>query len=133
LRLAHLRPHFQEGSAAISGVVVARQLTCAHISWRAIRRQHIHLDDIADTQVIKFAQTWNESTAAGRSAPSVLDALVKAYGRANAKLCLRKIERLVARELLQYNASLGCAWPTDQGLERLDDSRPSVRYGHRDG
>ena len=84
------------------------------------RRRRIHLDDIADSQVIKLAQTWKETTATGRSAPSVLDALVTAYGRKNAKLCLRKVERLVARELLQYTTSLGSAWPTAQGLAVLD-------------
>jgi hypothetical protein len=98
----------------------------ARSSWWAVRRQCIHLDDIADTEVIKLAKTWKESTAAGGNAPTVLDALVKAYGRANKKLCLRKIERLVARELLQYTASLRSAWPTAEGLRRLDDSRPSA-------
>jgi hypothetical protein len=52
----------------------------------------------------------------------VLDALVSAYGRRNAKLCLRKVERLVARELLQYTTSLAAAWPTPQGLAVLDDA-----------
>ena len=52
----------------------------------------------------------------------MLDALVSAHGRQNAKLCLRKIERLVARELLQYATSPGCAWPTVEGLAVLDGS-----------
>lgn len=47
---------------------------------------------------------------------------MNAYGRKNAKLCRRKIERLVARELLQYTTALGFAWPTDEGLDVLDGS-----------
>ena len=78
------------------------------------------LNEIPDSQVIQLAQNWKEATDSGRSAPCVLDALVNAHGRENAGVCLRKIERLVARELLQSEGLASRAWPTAQGLDVLD-------------
>jgi len=70
--------------------------------------------DIPDKLVIRMAKE------AGAGGPCVFDALVRLYPVE--KVCVAKLERMNDRGLLECGTGVEWSWPTDAGLELLNDS-----------
>lgn len=79
------------------------------------------LSDIDDVEVIALAARWADGAdqfpVFGFLVPGVVDALIETG--IPPKLALRKVERLVDRDLLDYGVSPHYAWPTPEGLTLL--------------
>jgi len=75
------------------------------------------MKDITDLQSVQAQQKWSED----QEGPSACEILAAATGQPE-KVCLRCLERAVARDYLDCGVSLQTAWLTPKGIALIESN-----------